>query len=305
MQGSVMLKKKVNKWLYTKTINFMRKQAKVKPNSINIDKYHISYLESNHLDKPTLICIHGCDGSKDDWLMLAKELKEKYHLIMIDFLGCGESTRAFEFDYALASQALFLEKVIRKIVNEKKITQYSLCGISSGASLAILLANKLPIHRLILLNSLGIQVKLSKIDLMAKQAGSVENLPWFNITNKHEMREMMQISFYKAPYVPNFMINHILEQLSTNKTLSTYKFGFFYDDTMHLKDNLTDDVKKIKQKTLIVWGEEDNNIDVASAYLLENLIENTTLKVYKKCGHLIPIEKPKELAKDIHLFLTQ
>jgi len=298
-----MLKKKINKWLYEKSMRFMRKQAKVEAHTIKIDNYTISYLSSNILDKPTLIFIHGCDGSKDDWLMLAKELKGDYSFIMIDFLGCGESTRAFEFDYALASQALFLEKVIRKIIKEKKITQYSLCGTSSGASLAIFLANKLPINRLILLNSLGVQVKLSKIDLMAKQAGSVENLPWFNISNKHEMKEIIQISFFKAPYIPSFMFNHILEQLSTNKEMSTYKFGFFYDDSMHLKDNLIDDAKSVKQKTLIVWGEKDNNIDVASAYLLEKLIEHSTLKVYKECGHMIPLEKPKKLAKDIDIFL--
>ncbi|HIC78387.1 MAG TPA: alpha/beta hydrolase, partial [Sulfurovum sp.] len=48
--------------------------------------------------------------------MLASALKGKYHLIIIDLLGCGESALPIDFDYSLRSQADFLHKVIEKLM---------------------------------------------------------------------------------------------------------------------------------------------------------------------------------------------
>ena len=47
--------------------------------------------------------------------MLASALKGKYHLIIIDLLGCGESALPIDFDYSLRSQTDFLHKVIEKV----------------------------------------------------------------------------------------------------------------------------------------------------------------------------------------------
>ena len=299
-----MLKQKINKWLYEKSIHFMRRQAKVEAHAMEVNGYSIAYLESKNSYKNTIIFIHGCNGSKDDWLTLAKALNTQYHLILIDFLGAGDSSKDLTFDYSLRSQASLLEMIIRQITTQKDIHQYSLCGTSSGGALAILLANRLPIDKLILLNSLGIQVKESKIDILAKEAGCVNALPWLNIRTKYEMKEMMKISFYKAPKIPNFILEYFLDKQSKDRELSTHKFSYFFDKEMNLIDDLTEDAKHIKQKTLIIWGKEDNNINVASAYRADELIMHSTLKVYEECGHVIPIEQPNKVIKDITLFLN-
>ena len=103
------------KWIYEKSIKSMRKKAKLISDTIEVEGYKISYLKSIIEDRKSLIFIHGCDGSKDDWLILAKHLTNRYNLIMIDFLGCGDSSKVLEFDYSLTSQALLLEKIIEQI----------------------------------------------------------------------------------------------------------------------------------------------------------------------------------------------
>jgi len=112
------------------SIQLIKRQAKVKLHNIEIEGYNIAYLESTHQAKKTLILIHGLNDEKETWLMLASALKGKYHLIIIDLLGCGESALPIDFDYSLRSQADFLHKAIEKIMVQKEINTFSLAGHS-------------------------------------------------------------------------------------------------------------------------------------------------------------------------------
>jgi pimeloyl-ACP methyl ester carboxylesterase len=297
-----MLKQKINKWLYEKTRNMLRRQAKVVRKTLEVEGYNIAYLESTNKSKKTLILIHGLNDEKETWLMLAAKLKDRYHLILIDLLGCGESDLAMDFEYTLRKQADFLEKIIINLMEEKKLKSFCLAGHSMGG-LVILLADKLPIEKLILIDTLGIHVKLTSMQIEAQKIGDAEKLPFLNLTNKKQLKEAMKTSMYKPLYMPNFMLEHILARKAPLVEFERKKFHYVVDENMLHKDNLEVEIKNIKQETLIVWGKEDLGIDVASAYNMDELIENSTLKVYEECRHYPHVEKPKELARDIIEFL--
>ena len=298
-----MFKKKLNKWLYEKTRNLLRMQAKVKPYTIEVEGHNIAYLESNNAEgKKTLILIHGLNDEKESWLMLAAALKGKYHLIIIDLLGCGESELDMDFEYTLHNQADFLEKIIQKLMEEKNIHSFSLAGHSMGG-LVILLADRIPIEKLILIDVLGIHVKMSSMQLDTQKVENVDELPFLNLHNKEQLKETMKMSMYKPLYMPNFMLEHIIAKKAEVVEFERKKFQAVVDENMLNRDDLEAEIKNIKQETLIVWGKEDLGIDVASAYKMHKLIENSTLKVYEECRHYPQVEKPKELAKDIVAFL--
>jgi len=299
-----MLKQKINKWLYEKTIHFMRKQAKVEAYTMEVDGYTIAYLESkNKSNKKTLILQHGNNDEKDTWLMCASALKNKYHLIMIDLLGCGDSSLPMDFDYSVPSQADFLHKVITQLTQEKGIKSFSLAGQSLGGGLAILLANRLPIEKLILIDALGLTVKTSKFIEDGIKIGEIDKLPWLNIDSKEQLRSFAKDAYYKAPYMPSFILEHFVEKKKPLADLEKKKFSFIVDEKMFPIDDFTQEIRQIKPETLIVWGEEDQGIDVANAYKMNELIKSSTLKIYPKCGHMLHSEKPKELARDIVEFL--
>jgi len=299
-----MLKQKINKWLYEKTIHFMRKQAKVEAHTVEVDGYTIAYLESkNRSNKKTLILQHGNNDEKDTWLMCASALKDKYHLIMIDLLGCGDSDLPMDFDYSVPSQADFLHKVITQLTQEREIKSFSLAGQSLGGGLAILLANRLPIEKLILIDAMGLTVKTSKFIEDGITIGEIDKLPWLNIDSKEQLRNFAKDAYYKAPYMPSFILEHFVEKKKPLANLEKKKFSFIVDEKMFPIDDFTQEIRKIKPETLIVWGEEDQGIDVANAYKMDELIENSTLRIYPKCGHMLHSEKPKELARDIVEFL--
>ena len=298
-----MFKKKLNKWLYEKTRNLLRRQAKVKPYIIEVEGHKIAYLESNNAEgKKTLILIHGLNDEKESWLMLAAALKGKYHLIIIDLLGCGESDLDMDFGYTLHNQADFLEKIIQKLMEEKNIHSFSLAGHSMGG-LVVLLADRLPIEKFILVDVLGIHIKRTSMQIDAQKVGNVDELPFLNLHNKEQLKETMKMSMYKPLYMPNFMLEHIIAKKAEVVAFERKKFQAIVDENMFDSDDLEAEIRNIKQETLIVWGKEDLGIDVASAYKMHELIENSTLKVYEECRHYPQVEKPKELAKDIIEFL--
>jgi len=293
---------KVKKWLYTRVLNLLRKQAKVKPHTMEVKGYEIAYLESIHINAKTLILIHGLNDEKDSWLMLAAALKGKYHLILIDLLGCGESERIEDFSYTLQAQADFLEKILQKMIHEKKIDSFSLAGHSMGG-LVVLLADRLPIDKLILIDTLGVHVKLTSMQIEAQKVNDVEALSFLNLTSRKQLKSLLPEVYYKIPYMPNFMLDVMVDKKRAINAFEKRKFRAIVDENMLNRDNLTEVFKSIKQKTLIVWGKEDLGIDVASAYKMHELIPNSTLKIYSECRHYPQLEKPKALAKDIIEFI--
>jgi len=294
--------KQLNKWLYEKTRNMLRWQAKVTRKSIEVDGYNIAYLESKNKRKKTLILVHGLNDEKESWLMLASALKDKYHLILIDLLGSGESDMAMDFAYTLHNQADFLEKVIAKMMKAKGIDSFSVAGHSMGG-LVILLADRLPIDKFILIDTMGAHVKLTPLEIEAQKVDDISQLPFLNITTKKDFKEAMKISMYKPLYMPNFMIAHILANKASRLEFEIKKLFDVIDENIRPRENLEKELSQIQQQTLIVWGKEDLGIDLASAYKMHELIENSTLKVYEKCRHYPQIDKPKELATDIVTFL--
>jgi len=293
---------KVKKWLYAFVLNLLRKPAKVKPHTIEVEGYEIAYLESTHSNAKTLILIHGLNDEKDSWLMLAGALKGKYHLILIDLLGCGESQRVEDFSYTLEAQADFLEKILQKMVSEKGIDSFSLAGHSMGGLVA-LLADRLPIDKLILVDTLGVHIKRTSMQIEAQKLNDVDNLSFLNLTSRKQLKALLPEVYYKVPYIPNFMIDVMIDNKRAINAFEKRKFKAIVDDSMLFHDDLTEIFKSIKQETLIVWGKEDLGIDVASAYKMHELIPHSILKIYPECRHYPQLEKPKELAKDIVEFI--
>ena len=59
---------------------------------------------------------------------------------------------------------------------------------------------------------------------------------------------------------------------------------------------------RIDMPTLIVWGEEDKIIPVQQADVWRKALPNARVKIYKRAGHLVHLEKP-EAVEEIGKFL--
>ena len=71
----------------------------------------------------------------------------------------------------------------------------------------------------------------------------------------------------------------------------------------HVNTDLTEDAKKIKCPTFIIWGTNDEAVPVEDAYELEKLIDNSGLTVYEGCTHYAYLERVAQTNAIIKTFI--
>ncbi|XP_008791309.2 monoacylglycerol lipase ABHD6 isoform X2 [Phoenix dactylifera] len=67
--------------------------------------------------------------------------------------------------------------------------------------------------------------------------------------------------------------------------------------------NVSSQIKQIKQKSLIIWGEDDQIISSTNALRLQKELQNSVLHRIPECGHIPHVEKPMSVAESILEFL--
>ncbi|CAM0914097.1 unnamed protein product [Alopecurus aequalis] len=67
--------------------------------------------------------------------------------------------------------------------------------------------------------------------------------------------------------------------------------------------NVLKQIKQVKQKCLVIWGEDDGIISNKEAYRLQQELPSAILRQVGQCGHIPHVEKPLEAAKHVLEFL--
>lgn len=231
--------------------------------------------------------LHGWGSSSDSWILIQKFLaKAGFQVIVPDLPGFGKSLIPKEA-WQVNNYVQWLKNFIEKIKTKKPIF---VLAHSFGGRVAIKFAAKYPqkIEALILCSSAGIK---SKRDFKGKIF---------------------------------FALSRIGEHLFSQKSLRKFKDGarnIFYQiirqrDYLQAKGPMRETVKKvlaedlidylsqIKNKTLIVWGENDKMVPIKFAYVMEEKIPNSKLIILPKIGHSPHLEAPEKLAKEILQFIN-
>ena len=72
----------------------------------------------------------------------------------------------------------------------------------------------------------------------------------------------------------------------------------------HREGDLSSDLlKAIKLPVLLLWGREDQIVPLSIGELFKHDLPNASLMVFDKTGHLLPEERPEEVAEAIHHFI--
>ncbi|HEA84489.1 MAG TPA: alpha/beta hydrolase [Candidatus Wildermuthbacteria bacterium] len=70
-----------------------------------------------------------------------------------------------------------------------------------------------------------------------------------------------------------------------------------------LSRNLESILSSITSPTLLLWGEEDNFVEIEDAHIMKKEIPNSTLVTFPGIGHTPHKNIPEELAGEIEKFL--
>ena len=78
------------------------------------DNYQFEYIERGKKDdqKISLLLIHGYTSAKDNWVMMAKYLPKRFHVIAMDLPGHGGTTRKEKDDLSVPGLVRKVQQVI-------------------------------------------------------------------------------------------------------------------------------------------------------------------------------------------------
>jgi len=234
--------------------------------------------------QPILI-LHGWGSSSDSWSKIQETLAKKgYFVVCPDLPGFGKSETPPE-PWTLNNYA----KLVIDFSNSQNLRDFYLIAHSFGGRIAVKLTTVYAerIRKLILCDSAGIKIKpeiKTKIILLMSEAGNaVFSLKPFVIFKDFARNFFYCFLRYKDYVKANSIMRETMKKV--------------------LVEDLLPEIPKIKNKTLIVWGDKDKMVPVKYAYLFKEKISDSRLEIFPKVGHSPHLEVPGLLSEKILNFL--
>jgi len=239
-------------------------------NSITLSQGAVTYSEYNPQASKIIIMLHGSPGSKDDFKLLAPALENKYKIYTIDMPCFSESYMAKNCGINSASQTL------NEFMIAKNITKANILGYSWGGGVAIEFAYLYPqkVENLILLSSMGIQ--------------EGEFIPNHNLEKLYSIVAYPFVVFYPGSFAGNI----------------NWRYGFmksFIDTDLR---PLREHMQSINSPTLILYGNQDTNVEPWVAQEHARLLKNSELVSFNGT-HIALFNNVSEIAPAILSFLAR
>ncbi len=235
-----------------------------------------------------LVLVHGYLGSSEMWNLQKNSLSKHFRIIAPALPGFGESYNIKSVDSISA-----MAKTIFQILDEKNIKDFHLMGHSMGGMIAqeMVKISGQRINKLICFatgsigNIPGRFESLDKSIERSKKEGikeTVKRIPpkWFVEGNKA-----------KYYYLCENAVKDISEETSRN-ALNAMKNWNGYEN-----------LKNIKNETLIIWGDKDASYNFEQVDILNKNIPKSRLKIFKGCCHNVHLEQPQKFNETVKNFL--
>ena len=264
------------------------------------------YTQYGNPKNETLLFLHGFGESKETWRFLVPRLSEKYHLVLLDLKGFGQSPKVEDDAYSVYDQANEVASFIKK----KKLQEVTVVGRSFGGGVALVLAlmqkDKLMaqnIKRLILINSMSYKQGLPSM-LKTLNQPIIGYLGIHLMSNDWMAEEAYRFAFYNNDLIPKESTDY------ASYVLSTPLAKYVYLETV--EQLIPDDINSIQRRyreivlpTLILWGKEDVSIGVHNAYQLKRDLKNSKLVIFPRVGHMPNEEVPQKVVSEILNFMEE
>jgi len=235
-----------------------------------------------------LVLVHGYLGSSEMWCLQRDYLSKFFRVISPALPGFGESHEAQSLN-SINNMAKF----VINIIDEKKIDKFNLLGHSMGGMIVQEIA-KLAGDR------------INKLICFA--TGSIGEIPGrfepIDETRKRLQEEGADISFSRVPkkwFVKGdkdknyYLCANAVQNVSSETA----------DNALKAMKNWSgiDNLKNIKNETLIVWGDKDTSYNFDQVDTLNKNIKNSKLKIFKDCAHNVHLEETEKFNDLIKKFI--
>ncbi len=242
--------------------------------NIEVDGYNICYKVTG-TGEETVVMLQGWGTDLGVYDSVADSINEKYRFVQFDFPGFGGSDEPREA-WDVDAYADFFCKFMQTL----DIKKATLIGHSYGGRVIIKLAarDNIPfeIKNIVLIDSAGIMPKRSFSQKMKVRRYKI-------------LKKILNMKLVYALF-PELIDDWRSRQGSADYRNASPMMRRCL--VMAVNEDLTELLSKVKQETLLIWGDNDTATPVADAKLMEERIPNAGLVVLKGAGHFSFLEQP-------------
>ena len=237
-----------------------------------------------------LVLVHGFLGSSEMWNPQIKFFKDNFRVIVPALPGFGKSNTIDSCD-SINSMA----DTILNLLEKKKIENFNLLGHSMGGMI-VQEMTKLAGKKILKLICYGtgprgnIPGRFETID-QSREKLKIDGLE----VTANRIAKTWFIDQEKAKYF------YLCDEAGKQTSMEATDNGLIAMKNWNGVENL----KNIKNKTLIVWGNQDKAYNFNQVETLNNNIPNSDLKIIDGCSHNAHLEKPDEFNIIIKDFLEK
>lgn len=237
----------------------------------NID---INYIRYGNKEKQAAVLLHGW-GQNIQMMKPVGDRLTDYDVIILDLPGFGQSEEPKE-----AWHLNDFVQMIYELLKSLNISNPILIGHSFGGKIALLYASAHPTKKLILFGS-PFKVKKNPQSLKVKALKKLKKMPGLNKLTETMKKHMGSTDYRSAtPMMRDILVKHV-------------------------NTDITENVKKIKCPTIIIWGTNDVAVPIADAYDLESLIKDSAVIPYEGCTHYAYLERLPQTVSIIRSFIKE
>jgi pimeloyl-ACP methyl ester carboxylesterase len=250
---------------------------------------------------PVLVLLHGSNASLFTWEPWSKNLSDRFRVVSLDLPGHGLTGAVPNHDYSSRGMAIFVAEFADKIGLHK----FALAGNSMGGGVAARFAEMYPdrVTSLILVDAGGMPGKMGDRIPLAFQ---LLRQPWLQSVLAHANPKPLAREGLNKAIVRKAILTEQMIDLYTDMALleGTREATFERFNQTEDFDYVKNHVAALKMPVLILWGEGDHLIPVATAHTWNRAIAGSKLIVYPATGHIPMEEVADKSAADVRQFLT-
>ena len=235
-----------------------------------------------------LVLVHGYLGSSEMWSLQKEFLSKNFRVISPALPGFGESYKAQSLNSINA-----IAKFVFKCLDEKKITEFHLMGHSMGGMI---------VQEMVKIS--GDRIK----KLICFATGSIGDIPGrfesMDTTRERLKKDGLKETLSRVPqkwFVEGDKAKYFYLCSNAGKATSLEATD---NALMAMKNwNGLENLKNIKNKTLIIWGDKDTAYNFNQVDTLNQNIPNSKIEVIKDCSHNVHLEIPEKFNEIVKNFL--
>lgn len=240
----------------------------------NYKNTNINYIRYGNINSQTVVLLHGW-GQNIEMMKPVGDNLTDYDVIIIDFPGHGKSEEPKEI-----WDLIDFTNMIHELLKSLNIDNPILIGHSFGGKISLLYASMYQTKKLILFGS-PFKVKKNPNSLKIKILKKLKQIPGLNKLAETMKKHIGSTDYRNAsPMMRNILVKHV-------------------------NTDITEDVKKIKCPTIIIWGTNDIAVPIEDAYELETLINDSAVIPYEGCTHYAYLERINQTVSIIRNFIKE